>query len=267
MRNPPLRGGQRPNILSRNSRCGNTLLMPNDDPEIYPNSPLDDVACEIRFPGEMAVECNRHLFWEQIREEYPQIRVPKVDADAAPALQHYRFCSASGTRRVAVALNSLGYSDTKYPGHEAFLIEMQRITDIFRQVFPGIRLVNRVGWRYINLIPFARESGLVPIKRILKADLLLPHNALDAPKVFDIRVETQQDGGTAIFRLATVAKKSGQGFEQEALLLDIDFGCDAQDMEFKDYLTYIHRARRHNRQLFDEIITSDYRKYLRGETL
>ena len=38
-----------------------------DDNEVYPNQPLSDVACEVRFKGEMQVECERHLFWEAIR--------------------------------------------------------------------------------------------------------------------------------------------------------------------------------------------------------
>lgn len=242
-------------------------MSKHGDSEVYPNSPLEDVACEIRFPGEMEVECDRHRFWEDIRKDYPHIRVPKIVADAPPALQHYRFCSESGNRRVSVALNSLAFSDTDYTGHESFTKEFCRIADIFHKNYKKIKSVSRIGWRYINLIPFARDGDLVPVKQLLRADLLLPKNALDAPKALDIRVESKLDEGTAIVRLATVTRDAPDSASQEALLLDIDFACEGPDLHYKDYRTYLEIARRHNRQLFEEIITDEYRSYLRGDTL
>lgn len=235
--------------------------------EVYPNSPLVDVACEIRFPGELEVECNRHLFWDRVREDYPHIHVPKIVAEAAPALQHYRFLSDAGNRRVSVALNSLGFSDTQYEGHKIFVEEFCRIADLFHSTFSKIDSVSRIGWRYVNLIPFAKEGDIVPVKQLLHADLLLPKNALDSPTAIDIRVEWKLDAGTAIIRLATVTRESADTASQDALLLDIDFGCEGPDIHFKNYRTYIEAARSHNKKLFEEIITDEYRSYLRGDTL
>jgi len=99
------------------------------DDEVYPNSPLSDVACEARFPGEMRVECERYRFWDEIREQYPHIMVPHALEGQAPALQHYRFKS-DDARCVSVALNSLAYSEAKYRGHKLFIAEFLRLVDI-----------------------------------------------------------------------------------------------------------------------------------------
>ena len=181
------------------------------DTEVYPNSPLVNVACEIRFPGELEVECNRHQFWEEIRDDYPHIFVPNVVADSPPALQHYRFLSISKNRRVSVALNSLAFSDDKYDGHVSFTKEFCRIADIFREKFAKIDRVTRIGWRYINQIPFVREEDSVPIGRLLNVQLLLPNNALESPRALDIRVESNYDDGVAIIRLVTVSKQQEEG--------------------------------------------------------
>jgi len=237
------------------------------DSEVYPNSPLKDVACEIRFPGEMEIECNRHRFWQEIRSDYPKIYVPKTDPRSYPALQHYRFGAESGTRKVSVALNSLAFSDPEYDGHEDFEKEFFRVVDIFRTQFKRIKILSRIGWRYINLIPFAREGDTVPISRFLNAELLVPDNALRRPKAVDIRVESRSDDGISILRLATVNRTVDAEESQEALLLDIDFVCDGPDLNIKDYKKHIQAARLHNRSLFEAIITDEYRKYLRGEVL
>jgi uncharacterized protein (TIGR04255 family) len=242
--------------------------MSTKDPdlEVYPNSPLTDVVCEIRFPGELEVECNRHIFWEQIRADYPSILVPYAEPGKSPALSHYRFRHTDGNRHVSVALNSLAFSETKYSGHVSYIDEFARIADIFHKCFPKIDKVNRIGWRYINVIPYTRESSLVPVGQFLNASVLLAEETLKAPKVFDIRIESAIDEGTVIVHLATITRKDSAP-SQEAILLDIDFGYENKGLRFSDYKRCIDRARQHNRGLFEKLITDRYRQYLRGETL
>jgi hypothetical protein len=143
-------------------------LMGFDNDALYPNQPLSDVACEVRFPGEMQIECNRHLFWDQIRSDYPKIMVPFAKDGHPPALQHYRFRSETGNRTVAIALNSLVYSEGKYRGHKLFIAEFVRLVELFRATYPKISKPNRVGWRYINHLTFSREGGLTPVGRLVK---------------------------------------------------------------------------------------------------
>jgi len=236
-----------------------------DDDETYPNQPLSDVACEVRFAGEMQVECERHRFWNRIRSEYPSILVPQIENGQYVALKHYKFQNAEGNRSVAVALNSLAYSDTKYPGHRAFISEFARLAGIFHDTFPDIRQINRIGWRYINVMPFSREDGKVPISRILKFDISLPSAIFQSTKALNFEWTGRCLDGEVILKVQVAVSKDNPG--AEALVLDIDFGQDRADIKWKEVGAVVEDGRRKCRGLFEEMITDEYRSYLRGETL
>jgi uncharacterized protein (TIGR04255 family) len=236
-----------------------------DDNEIYPNQPLSDVACEVRFKGEMAVECQRHLFWNKIRTDYPDILVPQIQEGQAVALQHYRFRNSVSTRTVLVALNSLAFSETKYSGHKSFIAEFERLATIFHATFPDISQISRVGWRYVNVMPFSREGGVVPLNRILKLDVTLPSKMFEKTAALDFGWTGKCLDGEVIFKVAAVARKYVP--EQEALILDIDFGQTRQDIKWKEVKGIVEDARRKCREIFEALITDEYRNYLRGQTI
>jgi uncharacterized protein (TIGR04255 family) len=235
------------------------------DDEIYPNQPLSDVACEIRFKGEMQVECQRYLFWDKIRSEYPDILVPHVQDGQAVALQHYKFRNPGGGRTVSVALNSLAFSEAKYSGHVSFISEFGRLVDIFRGLYPKLGAITRVGWRYINVIPFSREDGLVPISRLLKLNISLPSDLFGRTSALNLEWVGKLSDGEVHIRLEPINQKGLPG--QEALLLDIDFGCMAPNIDWSSSKSVIESARKKCRGLFEDLITDDYRTYLRGESL
>lgn len=236
-----------------------------EDDEIYPNQPLTDVACEVRFKGEMQVECDRHLFWNEIRSEYPDILVPTMMDGQAAALQHYRFGNPTAGRTVLVALNSLAFSEAKYSGHKSFIAEFERLAKVFHRVFPNIGQVTRVGWRYLNVMPFSREDGLVPLSRILKLEISLPGDIFKKSAALDLQWTGNCLDGEVIFRLAAVARKDTPS--QEALILDIDFGQKRPDIKWSDMRAIVEDGRRKCRSIFEDLITDSYRSYLRGETL
>jgi|GEM_PF-666902 len=245
-----------------------------NDAEIYPNSPLVDVICEVKFPGEMQVECDRHTFWNQIRDTYPTILVPKVTNGQAIALQHYRLRSADKKRTVSIALNSLAFSETPpYSGHTSFLEEFVRLAKIFQDCYPGLNKVNRIGWRYINVIPFSKGAGPVPVSDFLKVSVALPTNLFESAQTFDARFESKTDEGTVITRLAIIGKNVSQTDDDIrpagdlAILLDIDYVIEKEDLKFRHLESHLQRARKNGREIFEELITDNYRKYLRGDTL
>lgn len=237
----------------------------NDD-EIYPNQPLTDVACEVRFKGEMQVECERHHFWERIRKDYCDILVPHVQGvGQALALQHYKFRDPKTGRTVAVALNSLAFSEAKYSGHRAFIEEFDRLLRLFREVFPGIGTITRVGWRYINVMPFSREDGLVPLGRILRVGVSLPDEMFRQTCTLNLEWGGKAFGGEVTIRLSAAMQKELPG--QEALIFDIDFGKVGPDIRWESTKSVIENARKACRSIFEGSITDEYRNYLRGKTL
>lgn len=236
-----------------------------DDDEVYPNQPLSDVACEVRFRGEMQVECERHLFWEEIRSSYSDILVPQLQEGQAVALQHYKFRDPSTSRVVAVALNSIAFSEGKYSGHKAFIGEFARLLAIFRKLYPKLGQITRVGWRYVNVMPFSREDGLVPFGRIFKLDVSLPSDMFKRTANIDLKWTGKAPEGDVIIRLSDVEQKNLP--EQEAMILDIDFSRANPDIGWEAVKGTIEDVRRCCRCIFEGMITDEYRTYLRGQTI
>ena len=241
------------------------MNKPTNESEVYPNAPLVEVVCEIRFGGELTIEARRHAFRERIRAAYPQLLVPKLGTDDRPLLlQHYRFRSDDGERTVLLAPNSFGFSVTRYQGHRAFFAEYMQLHKVFEETFPEITNVNRVGWRYVNIIPFVRADGLIPLDDFLRLDLRLPEQMPNRYEKLDLRftaLKTNHD--SVIMRLASVQKGTGD----EGLLLDLDYGTKGDALRLKDVKRHLSDGHDHCKTLFENLITDSYRQYLRGEQL
>ncbi|HEY2809662.1 MAG TPA: TIGR04255 family protein [Steroidobacteraceae bacterium] len=233
------------------------------DDEKYPNQPLTDVACEVRFKGEMQVESQRHLFWDEIRTQYPGILVPHMQEGQAAALQHYKFRNPDSGRTVLVALNSLVLSEPKYSGHKEFIGEFSRLVQIFQKTYPKLGNIKRIGWRYVNVMPFSREDGLVPLGRILRLEISFPGKIFDKTTALELNWRGECHGGEVILRVAVINQKETSG---EALLLDIDFG-KLDPGPWSDVRAVVENGRKVCRGIFEDLITEDYRSYLRGEKI
>jgi uncharacterized protein (TIGR04255 family) len=226
--------------------------------EVYPNSPLVEVVCEIRFPGELAIECRRDEFYEKIRDKYPRIMVPKGGNGSAP----YRFENKSQTTEVMLALNRFSFHDKKYSGHKRFIKEFIDLVKTLCKTYSLKKLV-RVGWRYINVIPYTREDGIVPLQRFISVNINLPEGVSDQFENLSMVFISKVPDGTITTRIESIIRSDDQ---QEALLLDFDFAL-TEKLEFSRINSCVSKAHEQTRALFESLITDDYRQYLRGETI
>lgn len=230
--------------------------------EVYPNSPLNEVVFELRFPGDMALECQRHEFWQRVKADYPSIWLPKNDPGSHMALQPYRFEREDRSAGILIALNRFGYFARRYPGHVEFQKEFLRVREAFGQVFAIDRLT-RIGWRYINLIPFVRQDGLIPLEQFLNLGFRVPPQVPQRFKALSLVFVSQLEHGTVTTRLETVERTDGG---QEAMLLDFDYAKE-HDLRFASVESYMKEAHEYTRGLFEDLITDEYRQYLRGEVV
>jgi uncharacterized protein (TIGR04255 family) len=232
---------------------------------IYPNAPLTEVACEVRFPGDVSVECKRDVFWEKIRSAYPVVKVPLAQPNTAPAIQHYRFENNEGTRSVAVAINSLAFSERKYTTHRPFLVEFDRLHGLFAKSYPKLKRANRIGWRYVNAIPFVREQRVAPVAQIFRAKLGIADSLPERFRNLQLTFEVEDaDGGVAVVKLFTAHDQREE--VKEAFLLDLDYAYEG-DLAFKDAPQILRRAHTRTRRVFEDLITDGYRAHLRGESI
>lgn len=231
--------------------------------EVYPNAPLVEVVFEIRFPGELVVECERHRFWQNLREQYPKILVPHASADQALALVPYRFKSEDENLTISIALNRLSLSIRNYQGFAEFKKEITRVFDIFGDTY-GIGKLNRVGWRYVNIIPYVREDDLIPLQRLLTLGFKVPKSVPERFDALNFSFNAKRKEGTVTIKVESLIKEDGG---QEALLLDFDYGKEDPDLHFNKYKSYLEEAHSFTRELFEDFITGEYREFLRGNIL
>jgi len=228
--------------------------------EIYPNQPLVEVVFEIRFPGEPIIECKRGEFYDKIRENYPNVLVPQLKAGAFPALVPYRFERSDGAAGTMVAIDKFSYYSRKYPGYDNFKKEFFQLLSEFNKLC-NLNKLNRVGWRYVNIIPFTRENGNIPFKRFLNSDLRLTKDIQDGYENLSLML-VSKTGDCSITTILESTKSSDA--TREALLLDFDCSRE-KDLCFPKIETYIDESHGTARTMFEQMITDDYRKYLRGE--
>jgi len=230
--------------------------------DIYLNSPLLEAVFEIRFPSEPRIECNRDIFYEKIRADFPNILVPSTKIGGFPALEPYRFESTSQKSGMMIAINKFAYYVREYQGYAQFKKDVLKWANAFGQ---GYRLqkLERSGLRYINIIPFSRESGLVPINRFLKVRIDLPEVF---PKNFEnlsLVFRSKTEGGAITTKIESIISIDQS---HEAILLDFDYAKD-KDLSMSSVEEYMEEGHAHTKRVFEELITDEYRNYLKGEVV
>ncbi len=230
--------------------------------EIYPNSPLVEVVFEIRFSGEPMIECRRHELYASVRNNYPKVLVPQVQAEGFPALAPYRFERSDGAAGIMLAIDKFSYYARKYPGYIEFKREFLELASIFNILFP-LEKLKRVGWRYVNVIPFTRESGSIPLKRFLNFGLYLGKETSDKYENLSVTLISKTNDCSITTRLESMISSDTS---REALLLDFDCAKE-KELSFSKTETYIEETHQVARNLFEELITDNYRKYLRDEVI
>lgn len=230
--------------------------------EVYPNSPLVEVVCEIRFPGELAIECKKDEFHAKIKDGYPNILMPQAKSGKAMPLEPYRFENEKGSAGTMLAINKFSFYIKKYEGHKEFIREFKRLTKILGETYSLTKL-DRIGWRYINLIPFSREDGIVPLERFLQVAVKVPKGISDRFENFSIVLISKTPDGSVTTKIEPAMRADR---EQEALVLDFDFAM-TENLTFSKLNSLVKKAHDNTRLLFENLITDEYRGYLRGEEI
>ncbi len=130
-----------------------------DEAEIYPNPPIEFVACEIQFPVTPALGTDdvlpvlhRSLFgWLPLVEPEVQTSILIGAAQQPPIVtKQLRFLSRD--RRVSVVVSQVRVSveTTDYPGWAAFRPLVARALEAVEAADPMIPGIARVGLRYID---------------------------------------------------------------------------------------------------------------------
>lgn len=243
-------------VLAMSTPGNGSVTRAFDPEEIYPNSPLIEVVCEIRFPPDLSIDGRKHEFQQQIRDEYPNVWIPgRGDSETVLC----RFEDTYRTAGVLIGLDRMARYEKKYTGHKNFIRHFFKVVDVFKTVYK-IKNLTRLGWRYINIIPFVRSDGLVPLEDFLKIKILLGESCA-LPLRLDVTVESMAADGSLTTKLATLTQ---QGTGREVMVLDFDFSMTA-NLQVSKLRSHVRHAHSVTRATFETLITDQYREFLRGE--
>lgn len=229
--------------------------------EIYENAPLEEVVFEVRFPGEPSVACNIDKFFETIRIKFNQVLVTIKAPDQLQIPELYRFESEDSKQGIIVGINKVAYFTKKYPGFKIFKDEALDVIQSFGKLFKLDKL-NRTGLRYINIIPFTREETILPIRNYLNIEVNLP--LISSSKFNSLNmafVSKANEEGNITTQIRTILS---QDKTREAILLDFDYSKDA-NLVINKVNNYLEESHGYTKELFENIITDEYKKFMRGE--
>jgi uncharacterized protein (TIGR04255 family) len=230
--------------------------------EIYPKPPLVETVFEIKFSGEPSIDCHRDKFFNKIRKDYPKLMVPRAKEGVAIALEPYLFEKEDASYSIGLSINKLFLSCKKYQGFQVFKKEVLRVFAIFDNTFKAVSVLNRTGLRYINIIPFAREKGLIPLTSFLNINIALPESIPQEFKNVGISFVSQKNSGNITTRIEPVIAAD----KTEAIYLDFDYAKEGQ-LTFQSIEQYIKESHKHTKHFFEKLVTEDFKKIMRGEVI
>ena len=228
--------------------------------KIYKNAPLVETVFEIRFPGEPDVECGRDKFYEQIRDTYSKVLVPRLVEGKAMAVEPYQFECEDGTYGVMLSINKLAIYCKKYEGFDLFKKETMRLVDIFGKLYK-VKKLTRTGLRYINIIPFTREGEIIPLQNYLNIKISLPESISTDFANLNLIFVSKTDSGSITTRIEPAISHDRS---HEVIILDFDYAKE-KDLNFNSISQYLNESHQHTKYLFEELITDGYKKVMKGE--
>ena len=182
-------------------------------------------------------------------------------------MQHYRFEAPGGACGVQISVNSFSVYAREYPGFEDFYAETERLLKTFLELIGAVN-VTRIGWRYINAIPFPLEDEYLPFRKVFHPQPWLL-SALDGQwKAYALVARMPFNKVMANLRLA--AGTDDNPSKSETLIYDIDafstFDPCLEQTSLKRCVSEIRKAHDAAREIFEQSINDDYRVFLKGST-
>lgn len=232
------------------------MSLPSIHSETFKNAPLTEAVYEVRFNPVLTIESDRNEFYSKIKDSFPNVIIPKSNVEP------YRFDKQNGSWSVLISPMLIAISCKKYEGFQSFKRECLRLLAMFDEIFK-IEKVTRSGLRYINIIPFTREEGLIPLKAFLNIEINLPKVIPSTFKAASFVFVSQLEKGSITTRVQPVISPDQS---KEAIILDFDYAKEG-DLAFKNIDEYLEESHSHTKALFEGLVTENYLKIMRGEVV
>ena len=229
---------------------------------LYKNAPLVNTAFEARFFGDLSVETKRDQFQRLVKGDFPRLYAPNAALDRAPALQPYQFRKEDNSATVSLAVNSFGYTTSRYTVFEAFKADLEGVWKPFSDLFE-VPTFTRLGLRYINHLPIIREEGgSIFLSRYVTAKLnLTPGLPSEQIHDLDFTISCEMPGGRLRFSMQNEKREGGL----EVLILDLDFARQGP-IDKDERPAFIETAHGQIETVFFDLISKEYIDIMKGGT-
>ena len=258
--------------------------------EIYPNPPIEFVACEVQYPVAPGLGTDDSLpalhrvlsDWLPLVEPEIQTTFVVGSAGQQPIItRQYRFISRDRRTSVVVSSNRTSVETTDYPGWVEFRRLSSRSLEAIVGVSPSIAGLSRVGLRYIDEIRVPdpdpgenRWARYIDPRLSGHTGILLegrPPTSTQGALQFDL-----DDGFRAVVRYGAregqtvgnvpLRRRGADTPENEHFLFDIDSFWESRDTlpeySVETAITIADRLHQPVRTLFESSITEDLRNHV-----
>ena len=140
----------------------NKVFSAEELDEVFPESPLREVAFEVRFPPRLRVPAEIWRLQDQLVHKYPEVGKETVIQAVGAVTDVAVFQNPAESRLIKVSHQNFVIAFTRYVRFEDFKEEVLQQTEQFCSIF-GIDVFSRVGLRYVNEIslPSGDPSSLL----------------------------------------------------------------------------------------------------------
>lgn len=224
----------------------------------FKSAPLVETIFEIRFPAELAIEYSKDKYYEKIKEEFPQIFIPKTITSEAYALEPYQFLNTEGTQLILLAINKFAFITRIYENFQTFKQECLNCLTPFLELYNKISTLKRVGLRYVNHIPVSKEGEFIPVEKYLNFGYKLPDTISNRLSLFSSEFVTKVGNG----KLRAIIQYESS--PKDIIILDFDYFLEKQ-LSSSEISTYLEESHRHTEEIFLSLITEEYKKIMEGD--
>jgi len=232
--------------------------------ERLPNSPLSQVACEVRFTGHFSVIEGLARFQASVEQEFPSLYVPRVQSGDAPALRVSSLAAADDSERINVAIHLFAFVSRKYSVFAEYRTRFFELFGKFQQIYSPQRFT-RFGLRYTNVLPWNTEQAT--------ATQIHPWLTLGfhVPKVMEQRISEVagiltlcHDQGSLRVSLERRKPEVKAARERLADMLVLDLDFFAGDIQLESLGSTMDEAHRAIEDAFFGVLSSDGLKAMEG---
>lgn len=229
--------------------------------KVFSKAPLTEVICEIRFAPNLSVACKRDEFYNEIKELYPVLIMPKLSLEQHPLEQATLYSSTDQTKRIACSARALSFSTPQYKEYALFKDEFMRIITIFLKTYTTIDKIQRLGLRYINKIQVERKGKELDLKQYINFAFSLP-KSLSRLHMANFQNNFFVEFDDGVSGITVITDNITDKDKKEILLLDFDL-ISVKEMHLDNIDGYLDEYHDKIEEVFLDIITDNYKKSIR----